>query len=47
MGGKESKVMLDQIRTIDCQRLGEKIGKLSMDEIEALDKTLKLVSGLG
>lgn len=44
---KQSKVMLDQIRTVDCQILGEKMGKLNMEEIEALDKALKLVLGLG
>jgi len=47
IGGKESKVMLDQIRTVDCQRLGEKLGKLRVEEIEELDKALKLVFGLG
>lgn len=45
--GKQSKVMLDQIRTVDCQRLGEKIGKIRMEETEELDKVLKLVLGLG
>jgi mRNA interferase MazF len=47
IAGKKSKVMLDQIRTVDCQRLGNKIGKLTLDEIEALDKALKLVLSLG
>lgn len=45
--GKKSKVMLDQIRTVDCQRLGGKLGMLCAKEIEELDKTLKLVFGLG
>lgn len=47
IAGKKSKVMLDQIRTVDCQRLGGKIGKLSLEEIEELDKALKLVLSLG
>jgi len=47
IAGKKSKIMLDQIRTVDCQRLGEKIGKLSMEEIDELDKALKLVLSLG
>ncbi len=47
MAGKKSKVMLDQIRTVDCQRLGAKIGKLSLDETKELDKALKLVLSLG
>lgn len=41
--GKESKVMLDQIRTLDCQRLGEKIGNLSPQEMNNIDKVLKFV----
>ena len=44
--GKESKVMLDQIRTIDCQRLGEKLGKLTSQEMENIDKVLKFVLAL-
>lgn len=47
IAGKKSKIMLDQIRTVDCQRLGSKMGKLTLDEIEALDKALKLVLSLG
>lgn len=43
---KQSKVMLDQIRTIDCQRLQSKLGKLTSKEIEALEKALKLVLSL-
>ncbi len=44
--GVKSKAMPDQIRTVDCQRLGLKLGKLSLDEIDKLDKTLKLVLSL-
>lgn len=46
LNGKKSKVMLDQIRTVDCQRLGEKIGKLTLKETEDLDRALKLVLSL-
>lgn len=46
LNGKKSKVMLDQIRTVDCQRLGEKIGKLTLKETEDLDRALKLVLNL-
>jgi mRNA interferase MazF len=42
-----SKVMLDQIRTIDCQRLGDKMGKLTPKEISEIDKGLKLVLAIG
>lgn len=44
--GKESKVMLDQLRTIDCQRLGGKFGELNAQEMENVDKVLKFVLAL-
>ena len=44
---KQSKVMLDQIRTVDCARLGAKLGRLTFKEIETLDRVLKLVLSLG
>lgn len=44
---KQSKVMLDQIRTVDCSRLGAKLGHLTGKEIEELDKALRLVLSLG
>ena len=43
IAGKESKAMLDQIRTVDCQRIGERLGKLSSQEMESIDKALKSV----
>lgn len=47
LAGAESKVMLDQIRTVDCQRLGNKLGKLTLREIEEVDKALRLVLAIG
>ena len=41
--GTESKVLLDQIRTVDCKRLGKRMGKLSIKEMENVDRALKLV----
>ena len=38
LDNKQSKVMLDQIRTVDCIRLGSKLGRLTIEEIEELDK---------
>lgn len=46
LGEMSSKIMLDQIRTVDCQRLGEKICQLSLEEIEEIDKALKVVLSL-
>lgn len=44
--GQKSKVMLDQVRTIDRRRLGSKIGTLSNEEIHAVDQILKVVLSL-
>jgi len=45
--GKKSKVMLDQIRTVDCKYLGLRLGKLNLKEVEKLDIILKRVLELG
>lgn len=42
VGDKEGKVMLDQIRTIDKERLGKKIGVISESEMHAIEKAIKL-----
>lgn len=47
LDGKHSKIMLDQIRTVDCQRLGTCLGKLNIKEIEKLNTILKQVLELG
>lgn len=38
--------MIDQIRAIDCQRIGRKLGNLSFNEMRELDTVLKLVLAL-
>jgi mRNA interferase MazF len=43
INGKSSKVMLDQIRTIDHRRLGEKLGQVSQEELSQVEKAIKLV----
>lgn len=43
INGKPSKVMLDQIRTIDHSRLAGKIGKLSQEELNQVERAIKLV----
>jgi len=42
---KDSVVLLEQVRTIDKSRLKEKIGKLSKEELEQVQKALKLSLG--
>ena len=43
---KKSKILTDQILTIDKSRLGEKIGALNSDEIVKLEKALHVVLSL-
>jgi mRNA interferase MazF len=43
INGKPSKTMLDQIRTVYYQRLGEKIGKVSIEELLQIERAIKIV----
>lgn len=43
---KQGKIMLDQIRSIDKQRLGSKLGYADEDAMELVDEALKLVLSL-
>lgn len=43
---KDSAVMLNQIRTIDKQRLGKKLGTLGIETIQKVDMALKNSLGL-
>ncbi|MEG1781969.1 MAG: type II toxin-antitoxin system PemK/MazF family toxin [Oscillospiraceae bacterium] len=44
---KDSVVLLEQIRTIDKQRLREKTGKLETDDLEKINQALNISFGLG
>ncbi len=44
---KDSIVLLEQIRTIDKQRLKEKMGSLDISSMNAIDKALSVSFGLG
>lgn len=39
--GKASKALLDQIRTVDKQRLGSKIGVLSSERMEEVNRAIR------
>ncbi len=39
--GKASKVLLDQIRTVDKQRLGNKIGALTGERMEEVNRAIR------
>ncbi len=43
---KDSVLLLEQIRTIDKKRLGEKIGRVRKDIIEKVNDALKISLGL-
>jgi len=45
--GKPSKVMVDQIRTIDKLRLGNKMWELSLGELHEVEAAIRLVLALG
>ena len=44
---KDSIVLLEQVRTIDKQRLKEKMGSLDLSSMNKIDKALSVSFGLG
>lgn len=40
------KIMLDQIRSIDKSRLGDRLGQLSLKEMQEIEVILKFVLGI-
>ncbi len=44
--GKATKVLVEQIRAVDVERLGRSAGRLDASELQALDDALSLVLGL-
>ena len=43
---KKGVILIDQIRTVDRKRLGDKLGKLSMEEMERVEKSLHITLAL-
>lgn len=43
---RDSKALLDQIRTVDKVRLGQKLGSLSLERIAEIDRAMMLSLGL-
>ena len=39
---RESKILLDQIRTLDKSRLGEQIGTLSAERMEEVNRAIRI-----
>ena len=44
---KNSQVLLEQIRTLDKSRLITKVGKLTKDEMMAIDRSLEFSLSIG
>jgi len=44
--GKPGRALGDQIRSIDKSRLRSRVGRLSQDELEAVDDALRITLGL-
>ena len=40
--GRQSKAMADQIRTIARERVGEKIGHVTIEEMRAIEKAIRV-----
>jgi len=45
--GKPGRALGDQIRSIDKARLRSRVGRLSQDELQAVDDALRITLGLG
>lgn len=46
LDGEPTRVLVEQIRAVDLERLGERAGRLSASEQRAVDEALGLVLGL-
>ena len=46
IGGEPTRVLVEQLRTVDLERLGERVHHLEAAEQRALDEALEIVLGL-
>ena len=44
--GQRTRVLTEQLRTVDRRRLGEPVGRLTWEELEEVDRALETVLGL-
>ena len=44
--GERTRVLTEQLRTVDRRRLGELVGRLTWEELEEVDRALETVLGL-
>jgi mRNA interferase MazF len=43
--GEQTRILVERLRAVDLQRLGEPAGRLSAPELRAVDEALELVLG--
>ena len=46
LGGRRTRVLTEQVTSVDRTRLGRRVGRLAAGELRDLDDALKLVLGL-
>jgi mRNA interferase MazF len=46
LGGEPTRVLVEQLRAVDLDRLGERAGRLTPSEQESIDAALEIVLGL-
>jgi mRNA interferase MazF len=46
IAGTPSRLLVEQMRTVDLERLGDPAGRLTASELRAVDEALELVLGL-
>jgi len=46
LGGRETRVLVEQTTVVDPQRLGRSAGRLGVGELRAVDEALSLILGL-
>lgn len=46
VAGEPTRILVEQLRAVDLQRLGERTGRLTAGELRAVDDALELVLGL-
>ena len=46
LGGRETRVLVEQTTVVDPQRLGRSAGRLDAHELRAVDEALSLIFGL-
>jgi mRNA interferase MazF len=46
LAGEPTRILVEQLRAVDLDRLGDAAGRLTAGELRALDEALDLVLGL-